>query len=837
MDIDRPLTAPSSGSKRKRSVHDENYHIEHGELENVDPDAHTPKRNRPAATTSADEDATLAQHRSIRRKKGMSNLSNLNLRHAAAKQAQLRESKFQEGSLTDKPSEKPPSVFTKMPRSESDNSLRVDEMMEDYHDDVSVPRYSTIKRPHAHQRATVNMETYGKSEGRGLFQFGRQLAASFNPATLWQRWWNEPKDEPMQGASEADEKARQKAEVEARYAEMKKNGQFGFQTVRRRPSGVSEDLQTPRDSAIEIDSLQNTRTMSRASGLMPPVDDTTSRSESEVPDAATKQNKTLKSRLHFKKPSLSNIKDDLKRVKSDLNLGAAARQRESSSSVSPVKQDFENSALKRSQSKFDLKKKHKLSKRVSDLEVKLEQAKKELDEALVDASPAPKLTTKYPTFKPSGTLRKSKLVPGKLPSLPSERILMAEQMKEIRGDSKEVELRRGMELSENEFDDDMNDETIKASRGRPYPTRASTLFNLDNDSNEEATPNGKAPKNKQPANFTQLPTEEVDEMDPNSIINGPTDNAPKQVETEGYTSLDAKLKELEKNVKVADKAKQTKPKKRKSCGDDDKQFRPGKESDDDAEWEEATPKKKRKSGGAKNDSSPKNGRANGASKKTSPRGKKGKNEPAKATSTTMSQPQKAIAEQEAAQAEDLDEVMEDAEAQIRHEEYNPEEIDGENEGVRTSIDSQDRTLDIVYEEEEELATGVVKSIPSKPAAKPAPPRFTVRSRSNSPHKRSLSTQPGVEEQIMMRAAAAVKKHPGRAHSRSVSPPPGSGYIKTTTVEGTVSVHPGENGVPKLPRGANGSFESLDELEVEENDVEVLSSKNKKPSFEWPDDVF
>ena len=837
MDIERPLTAPSSGSKRKRSVHDENYHIERGDLENVDPDAHTPKRNRPAAIASADEEATPAQHRSIRRKKGMSNLSNLNLRHAAAKQAQLRGSKFQEGSLTDKPSDKPPSVFTKMPHSESDNSLRVDEMMEDYHDDVAVPRYSTIKQPHAHPRATVNMETYGKNEGTGLYRFGRQLAASFNPATLWQRWWNEPKDEPMQGAGVADEKARQKAEAEARYAEMKKNGQFEFQAVRRRVSGVSEDMETPRDSAIEIDDLQNTRAMSRGSGLMPPVDDTTSRSESEVPDTASKQNKTLKSRLHFKKPSLSNIKDDLKRVKSDLNLGAAARQRESSSSMSPVKQDFENSALKKSQSKFDLKKTHKLSKRVSDLEVRLEQAKKELDDALVDASPAPKLPTKYPTFKPSSTFRKSKFVPGKLPSLPSERILMAEQMKEIRGDSEnEVEPRKGLGLSEDEFDGNINDETVKASRGRQYPTRASTLFNLDNDNTQDTTPDDQASKNKQSSDLTQLPTEEAEEMDPNSITNGTADDAPKKVVTEAYTSLDAKLRALDKNVKAADKAKQSKGKKRKSNGDDDKPFRPGKESDDGDEWEEATPKKRRKSGGANNDSSPKTARANGTSKKTSPRGKKAKNELAKATRTTVSQSQKTIAQQDAPPAQDLDEVMEDAEAQVRDDEFSPEEFDGDTEGNRTSLESLDRTLDVVYEEEE-LATSVPERTPSKPAAKPAPPRFGIRSRSNSPHKRSAAVQLGVEEQIMMRAATAVKQHPGRAHSRSTSPPPGNGYTKTTTVEETVSVHPGENGVPKLPRGANGSFESLDELEAEETGVEVLSSKHKKPSFEWPEDVF
>ena len=849
MDIDRPPTAPSSGSKRKRSAHEESHHIEHGDLENVDPDAHTPKRTRATAPhddASASEDATAGQHRSIRKKKGMMNLSNLNLRHAAAKQAQVRGSKFQEGSLTDKPSEKPPSVFLRVPRSESDHSLKVDEMMEDYHDDISAPRYSTVKHQRPHSRAMVNMETYKKDEGKGLFQFGRQIAASFNPATLWQRWWNEPKEETTHAAGEAEEKARQKAEVEARYAEMKKNGQFGFQTVRRRASNAasaSDDLQTPRDSAIEIDSLQNTRATLGASSLMPPADDTTSHSGSEVPDTASKQNKTLKSRLHFKKPSLSNIKDDLKRVKSDLNLGAAvARQRESSSSISPVKQDFEHSSLKKSQSRYDLKKTHKLSKRVSDLEGKLEHAKRELDEALVDASPVPNLTSKYPTFKPSATFRRPKFVPGKLPSLPSERILMAQQMREIRGDREnEVKPREATDLDEaNDFEMNEAEETIKASRARSYPMRASTLFNLDDNNNnnnntlEEATSNNTAATTKESSEQAQLSTKVNKKMDPNSIINGAADNAPKQVETEGYSSLDAKLKALEENVKIANKAKQAKPKKRKSNADEDKLFKPGNESGGESDWEESTtPKKKRKSGDGKNETSPKNQRSNKVTKQSSPKGKKGKSATAKANDLSVPPPATVAAQQNVVQ----EESMEEDEAAARDDQFSADEATGsENEAGRTSIDSQDRTLGVVYEEEEELVPGVA----SKPVANITPATFgrsSLRSRSNSPHKRTASVQPGVEEQIITRAAIAAKKHPGRAKSRSGSPPPGNGYVKSITVEETVSVKPGENGIPKLPRGANGSFDSLDELGLEPDEVEVLGRNGKKASFEWPDDVF
>ena len=838
MDVDRPPTAPSSGSKRKRTVDSDEYHFQHSEVENVDPDAHTPKRNRSAPNTSADEDGTPVQHRSIRRKKGMRGLSNLNLRHAASQQVHNRDSKFQEGSLTDKPSLKPPSLFTKMPRSESDNSLKVDEMMEDYHDDVTVPRYSTTKPQHSHPRAHVNMETYKNPSGNGFFHFGRQIAASFNPASLWQRWWAEPKEDASQNSEDAEEKAKQKAEAEAKYAEVKKAGQFKFHTVNRRNASVisiAEDLQTPRDSAIEIDSLQNTRSSIGLSSLLPPTDDTGSRSGSEVPGAASKQNKTLKSRLHLKKPSLSNIKDDLKRVRSDLSLGASARQRESSSSVSPVKQDFDSSALKRSQSRYDLKKAHKLSKRVSDLEAKLESAKKELDVALFDASPAPNLTNKYPTFKPSGTFKRNRFVPGKLPSLPSERILMAEQMKSIRGDGESEDEpskpRKALHPNSNHTDDKTNDneDTVKASRGRPYPTRASTLFNLDND-HIDNTPTDEQSLNVQQAlEITPPSTKATDDMDPNSITNGNNDGAPNQIETAGYNSLDAKLKALEKNVKVAEKVKQAKPKKRKSNGDDDRLFRPGKESDDDAEWEEATPKKKRKSGGNKNESSPKHQEANGAPKKASPPSEK-----TKAARKTNGASMNLVSEVAAQQIDLRDQVTSDANED--EDQYSEDEAAFDKEDTRTSLDSQDRTLAPVYEDEEDEDVVITQVKPAAKAVAPAAPRFHMRSRSNSPSKRAPTTHAGVEEQMLTRAAEAAKKH------RSVSPPPVNGVngdIGLAISEETevMKVKPGANGVPKLPKGANGSFESLDELEVIEEDVEVLSAKDKKASFEWPEDVF
>ena len=868
MEIDHSPSAPASGSKRKREAHDDALtDFFNSNREAPDADQHTPKRSRPSTReghVSTSDEATSAQHRNVKRKKGSRNLSNLNLRHAAEKQAAQevtpRPSKFQEGSLTDKPSEKPPSFYMKIPRTDSGHSLKVDELMADYHEGGPI-NDDSIRATIEHEKAIIpqrvadiNIETAKKEEGKGFFQFGRQWAASFHPVTLWQKLWNETKEEPTQKQTEeAERKVRLKADAEAKYAEMKRTGKLGLKPVGSLISGThgsADGWETPRDSAVEIDGLrpsfEHRRSVSATSKLLPPQENTTSRSGSEVPDTVSKQNKGLKARLHLKKPSLTNIKSDLKRVKSEFNLTPAVRHRESSSSLSPVKADFENSALKRSQSKFDLKKQHKLSKRVSDLEVKLDQARKELDDALVEASPMPKLSGKYERFTPSSTIKRPKFVPGKLPSLPSERILMAQENGE-RGrdmDNAEAKPRTAMDL--NEFmDDEVNEEqdTIKTARAKPYPIRASSMFNLENDDtdNVASTEPNDISNNKDSSEVKQLSTEDIENMDPNSLTNLTSEVANEPAKPADYSSLDAKLKALEENVKIASKAKAAKTKKRKSgIAGEDKPFKPGQDSDDDAEWEEAqSATKKRKAKGGKNDTSPQSPRTKTV-KQSSPRWKKATGASAR-TNGLSSSP---VGTKKRGQQDAIESEPEEGDAaQAGAEEYSADELEeAEIQPPRTSMDSQGHPLDPVYEEEENSSPAQLNGEPSKPATKATKARYgrhTTRSRSTSPFKRPGSVQPGVEELMITRAAEAAQKHPARRGGRSVSPPPARGYTKTTVVTETetVSVVPGEDGVPKLPRGANGSFETLDGLENKATKVEVLQAGEKRDSFEWPEDVF
>ncbi|KAK6420406.1 hypothetical protein LTR95_016955, partial [Oleoguttula sp. CCFEE 5521] len=480
-------------------------------------DSNTPtptKRSRlniPYTDDETTDDATPVQSHNVRRKRGVNNLSNLNLRHAAQQQAraqaeallQARESRFQEGSLTDKPSDQPPSVFTRMIRTDSGNIKLVDDLMADYHEEAEGGA-STSYRVSEHIEALPSMPPPRLTQdpapaNPGIFsRLSRTFGISMHPVKMWKDVWNETKEELTQkNLADMERKRLMKEEAEAKYAQMKSSGGFTFKPVFNfatsesttpHDSGVSMSTeggaQGVRDSQDTRDSPDTKRVPSYNSRLTLATDDFQPREQ--VPSAS--MIKTIKSRLHFKRPSLANIRGDLKRMASSNDLLAPVDPsqvgRDPSSSVSPVKtdMDFADSALKRPTSKLDLRRQHKLSKRVSDLEVKLRNARVELDEALVEASPMPTLRGRYEKFTSGTTLKRPKFVPGKLASLPSERLLDPASLMDLSEDDlagNRVNHARDVSADMSDWD---GEETIKqrsrAGSRKPYPRRATSLFKL-----------------------------------------------------------------------------------------------------------------------------------------------------------------------------------------------------------------------------------------------------------------------------------------------------------------------------------------------------------------------
>ena len=624
MDTDRATPAPASGSKRKREGHEEHvYNLRNSHLEAQGSDAHTPKRSRPSLQPSdndASDDATPVQQRNVRRKKGVNNLSNLNLRHAAERHARQyaesqpvpRESKFQEGSLTDKPSGQPPTAFTRYTRTDSGNIHIQDDLMEDYHNGMLSPHRSVeidIEREQARAaQPTPAISSHAPStdENNGFFfRFGRSLAASLHPVRMWKQVFEETHEELRQkNLAEIRRKKALKEEAERRYAQMKASGQFEPRVLSR--ASLADSNITLRDSGVIFasgtPSTDHKRATSHGSHLTIPTNDANVNSESDAPEVAPSATKTFRSRLSFKRPSLQNLRFDMKRAKSDYNLAAAANsQRDSSSSVSPVKAEFGDSALKKSQSKIDMRKQYKLSKRVSNLESKLQLARKELDDALIEASPMPKLGNKYERFTPYSTVKRPTFVPGKLESLPSERLLDPSQFNLETDEAKQVmddhaQAAADLEAGSNEplahlmdVSDEPDEDTVKITRARPYPPRASSLFNLNNknieDANEEMVTDLTEPTKQDP---------ERDSMDVDSPTAEASGSRGGLKKAASYATLDAKLKALDANVKMASK-RPTNRKKRKS-GDDLKDYKPEGDDDDDedAEWERRGSKNKRR---------------------------------------------------------------------------------------------------------------------------------------------------------------------------------------------------------------------------------------------------
>ena len=136
-DHEQPLPPPPSGSKRKRApaVHD----LTNEDTVQEEEGGFSPKR---AKHLGHDGGESPLPGRNIRRKKGKYSLLTLHRHHAPPK---LRPSKFKEGSMNDKPSEQPPSVFIRAPLTDriGAHASDLDVLMGEYHDGAAGMRQGT----------------------------------------------------------------------------------------------------------------------------------------------------------------------------------------------------------------------------------------------------------------------------------------------------------------------------------------------------------------------------------------------------------------------------------------------------------------------------------------------------------------------------------------------------------------------------------------------------------------------------------------------------------------------------------------------------------------------
>jgi len=249
---------------------------------------------------------------------------------------------------------------------------------------------------------TIQTNDTSQTKRSGIFRFGRSMATSFNPLNIWNslsNGWTQAKEQVEEEVKDTRQKEwdERKAKAEQMYAEFKKANPPTITKAVKRGREVEDE--TPRAS---VDSAP----------VIP------------IPTGPASIGQSgRKPSFHFRTPSLSS----LKKMASEVNL----HKRSISVSKSPEKQAVVESTVAQSTiSKKDVDRQIRLTKRVSDLEVKLEKARKELQEAMSSAPPVPPIPQKHtPGPSPLSSNRPrsqhiKKFEP--LPSLPSERLLCAD---------------------------------------------------------------------------------------------------------------------------------------------------------------------------------------------------------------------------------------------------------------------------------------------------------------------------------------------------------------------------------------------------------------------------
>ena len=312
-----------------------------------------------------------------------------------------RLSKFQEGSLNDKPSKKPPHTF-----------LGVEDAMEQYH-------WEGADKENDHVTNDAGIEGTRLSNAFRFGRFGKAVANVFNG--FWKE--KEPPIPPPKRTSVDDRKVK----GESAYASLKRNGFKGTcpshtpledQETEHKKIVDSQTIHGSsfRDSAIDVDEfkqapLQTIHTLNTSETLKPPSNMGPQRSASPASDLRSERRS---SSLHLRTPSFQS----LKKVESQIHTPSIMRSTEVILPL-PIGHDQlgnrpASQGLRRQSSKKDLAKHQRLSKKVSDLESKLDIARRELEKSLQEVPPVPDV----PAY-----LGRKPFTPGALASLPSERFL------------------------------------------------------------------------------------------------------------------------------------------------------------------------------------------------------------------------------------------------------------------------------------------------------------------------------------------------------------------------------------------------------------------------------
>ncbi|KAH8674751.1 hypothetical protein BGZ60DRAFT_278017 [Tricladium varicosporioides] len=396
--------------------YDENYEDELGVNE-----AHSEKRHRttdwPLSSTTP---TSAVPARQPLRNRNAPNSPSFRRRSAS----QGRSSKFVEGSMNDRASQRPPPTYLGI--DQFDNRYDFEPGRENRGRKMARPRKFT----HHGEESRDRSET---SKHSSIFRFGKSIASSFNPSN-WKIW--SKSQAAMQDEETAHERMLRERQEKAEklYKELKASGQIRGAAVLHQQE-VHREQTTKHDSGVEFgsESTGGTRrsfeygnenvSEARRSLSVDTHHDSSLRRSFDTPIEQKRMGRVFVEPHHSggnrrgESPA-SNYSSSARRShqpspnkRSSIDLKRT--------SLSNIKKVFSSDhtpgrhQARRIPSRKDLHKQQKLVKRVSDLEGKLEAARRQLSDALGEPIPS----------QPQPKIGRLRFVPGALSTLPSERLL------------------------------------------------------------------------------------------------------------------------------------------------------------------------------------------------------------------------------------------------------------------------------------------------------------------------------------------------------------------------------------------------------------------------------
>jgi hypothetical protein len=357
----------------------------------------------------------------------------------------MRPSRFQEGSMRDRPSNKPPSMYMRRVSGSNateevrkgSNEMSVDALMEEYLTTASTAepprrvgtqaiRMEQLSAHHAGSSNSSNSSMVAES-GSGRESGLTRISKAINPKNIWSKYrTKEYVPRGYDGISHPpfknhdQELIDQQVRVEQVYAKYKKSGAFHSTGARRAsatnvgiPVSKYTQLQSNEAAAASVPDLDKPLPPAGAhfislgdyEGDQPRRPRVSSPQRiSAIPGAKAG------SKFHIRSPSLQDLKRIAssglhKRAVSHMNLspvkqidlgtdsvfdGEAERTRHSSSPIKSTQELVPG----QHRSRKDLVKQARLNRRISDLESKLEMAKRQLEETIAapPVPPVPQMT-------------------------------------------------------------------------------------------------------------------------------------------------------------------------------------------------------------------------------------------------------------------------------------------------------------------------------------------------------------------------------------------------------------------------------------------------------------